>query len=81
MPVADLATTFDVQRMLGDLDVMTLGRILAASPSRIALYRAIEQVRQDEALEEPRTPSAARVACVRALLDEISVRRPIVFRR
>lgn len=67
------ATEGDVHRLLGDIDPLTTSRILAIAPSVDELDEAIRQT-EDEAgfAEEPRTPSSARVANVRAVLAELA---------
>ena len=68
-----IATEGDVKRLLGELDPLTTARILAIAPSVDELDEAIRE-HEDEAAfaEEPRTPSSARVANVRAVLDDVA---------
>ncbi len=72
MFVQSLATASDVRRILGDLDPLTVARILAIAPTRDELDEAvIETADELQFGEEPRTPSSARVASVRAILADV----------
>lgn len=68
------ATEADVIRLLGEVDPLTTARILALSPSVDELDEAI-RASEDEAGfgEESRTPSSARIASLRVLIDELSL--------
>lgn len=68
MFVAQLATATDVTRLLGQVDPLTIARVLAVAPTRDELVEAVSVVEDDEQ-EDPRTPSEARIACVRGILQ------------
>lgn len=67
------ATEGDVTRLLGEVDPLTTARILAIAPSLDELDEAIREC-EDAATfgEEARTPSSARVANLRVVLDELA---------
>ena len=68
-----IATEGDVKRLLGEVDPLTTARILAIAPSVDELDEAIREAEDEAGFgEEPRTPSSARVANVRAILAEIA---------
>jgi hypothetical protein len=72
MFVDQLATEADVTRLLGDVDALTISRILAIAPSRDELDEALREVEDATGFgEEPRTPSTARVASVRAVIEDL----------
>ncbi len=67
------ATEGDVTRLLGEVDAQTTARILAIAPSLDELDEAIRACEDAAAFgEEPRTPSSARVANLRVVLDELA---------
>lgn len=73
MFVDQLATEADVTRLLGDVDPLTIARILAIAPSRDELDLALRQTEDEAGFgEEPRTPSSQRVASVREVLDDLA---------
>ena len=72
MFVDQLATAADVTRLLGDVDPLTIARILAVAPTRDEVDQAFRTVEDELAFgEEPRTPASARVASVRAVIAEL----------
>lgn len=72
MFVDQLATEADVTRLLGEVDALTISRILAIAPSRDELDEAVREVEDETGFgEEPRTPSSARVASVRAIVEDL----------
>jgi len=73
MSVDQPATEADLVHLLGELDPFTISQILSIAPSRDELDEAVQET-QDEAGfgEEPRTPSSARVANVRAVLEDLA---------
>jgi len=73
MSVDQLATEADVTRLLGDVDPLTIARILAIGPTRDELDEAIRLVEDEVGFgEEPHTPSSQRVASVREVLDDLA---------
>lgn len=73
MFVEQLATEADVTRLLGEVDPLTISRILAIAPTRDELDEAVQETEDEAGFgEEPRTPSSARVASVRAILDDLA---------
>ena len=67
------ATEGDVIRLLGEVDPLTTARILAIAPSVDELDEAIREYEDAAGFgEEPRTPSSARVANIRVVLDELA---------
>jgi hypothetical protein len=72
MFVENLATAADVTRLLGEVDPLVIARILAVAPTRDEVDEAARTVENELGFaEEPRTPSSARVACVRAVIAEL----------
>ena len=72
MFIKQLATRADVIRRLGEVDPLTIARILAIAPTVDELGQAVDLT--EDALgfgEEPRTPSSARVANVRAVINDV----------
>lgn len=68
-----LATANDVARILGDVDPLVTARILAIAPSVDELDEAVRATEEEEGFgEEPRTPSSARVANLRAALADLT---------
>ena len=74
MVVEQPATEADVIRLLGEVDPFTTARILEIAPSVDELDEAI-RASEDEAGfgEEPRTSSSARIASIRAVLEELEL--------
>ncbi len=67
------ATEGDVNRLLGEVDALTTARILAIAPSVDELDEAIRETEDEAGFgEEPHTPSSARVANIRVVLDELA---------
>jgi len=67
--VQQLATEADVKRVLGEVDPLTVARILAIAPTRDEVDEAVCSLEEEMGFgEEPRTPSSARVASVRAVI-------------
>jgi hypothetical protein len=67
-----LATRNDIVRRLGEIDPLTIARILAIAPTIDELGQAVDLMEDELGFaDEPRTPSSARVANVRAVLSEI----------
>ena len=74
MLVHQLATAADVRRLVGDVDPLFISRILALAPTRDELDQALQELDDvSELVEEPRTPSSARVAAGRAILDDLAM--------
>ena len=72
MFVAQLATAADVTRLLGEVQPLAVARILAIAPTRDELDEAVRELEDELGFgEEPRTPSSARVACVRAVIADL----------
>lgn len=68
-----LATARDVARLLGEVDPLITARILAIAPSLDELDEAVRATEEEEGFgEEPRTPSSARVANIRAVLADLT---------
>ncbi len=73
MPGHQPATAADVTRVLGDLDSLIIARILALAPTCDELDEAVQELADEAGFgEELHTPSSARVAGVRAILDELA---------
>lgn len=71
--IPQLATESDISRLLGEVDPLTVARILAIAPSVDELDEALRAVEEEQGFgEEPRTPSSARVASVREVLAELA---------
>lgn len=71
--IPQLATESDISRLLGEVDPLTVARILAIAPSVDELDEALRTVEEEQGFgEEPRTPSSARVASVREVLAELA---------
>jgi len=68
MFVDQLATQADVTRLLGQIDPLMVARVLAVAPTRDELLEAVSVI-EDDQQEEPRTPSEARIACLRGILQ------------
>lgn len=69
MFVDRLATAADVSRLLGEVDALTVARVLAIVPTRDELGEAVRaRADEDGAEATPTTPSSMRVACIRGLL-------------
>ena len=66
--VDQLATATDVTRLLGEIDPLTVARVLAVAPTRGELLEAAN-VAIDDPEQAARTPSQARIACVRGILQ------------
>ncbi|CAN5893732.1 hypothetical protein BH11MYX3_BH11MYX3_12030 [soil metagenome] len=67
-----LATASDVGRLLGDVDPLITARILAIAPTRDELNEAVRETEDEVGFgEQPRDPSSARVANIRAVLVEL----------
>lgn len=72
MFVDQLATAADVTRLLGEVEPLTVARILAIAPTRDELDEAVRQLEDELGFgEEPRTPSSERVACVRGVIADL----------
>jgi hypothetical protein len=72
MFVDQLATAADVSRLLGEVDPITVARILAIAPTRDELDEAVRETEDELGFgEEPRTPSSVRVACLRGVLADL----------
>lgn len=73
MLVDQPATEADLTRLLGEVDPLTTARILAIAASVDELDEAIRETEDEAGFgEEPRTPSSARVANIRVVLDELA---------
>ena len=73
MFIKQLATRDDVVHRLGEVDPLTIARILAIAPTLDELEQAIEITEDEERFaEEPHTPSSARVANLHAVLVGVS---------
>jgi hypothetical protein len=72
MFIKQLATRADVIRRLGEIDPLTIARILAIAPTIDELGQAVDLTEDEIGFgDEPRTPSSARVANVRAVINEV----------
>jgi len=72
MFVDRLATATDVTRLLGEVQPLDVARILEVAPTRAELEEAVRELEDEPGFgEEPRTPSSARVACVRAAIADM----------
>ena len=68
------ATASDVNRLLGDVDPHVLERILETGATPDEIGEALLVLEDERGFgEEPRPPSSARVAEIRALLQELAV--------
>lgn len=73
MFIDQLATDADVIRLLGEIDQLTIARILAIAPTVDELDEAVQATADEAGFgEEPRTPSSARVQSIRAVLAELA---------
>lgn len=65
------ATAANVTELLGEIDPITMDRLLATGASADEIAEAVDEVQDEDAFgEEPRQPSSPRVAQVRAILEE-----------
>ena len=73
MAATSPASEADVTRLIGEVDPLTIARILAIAPSVDELDEAARQVEDEDSFgEEPHTPSSVRVAHVRTVLAELA---------
>lgn len=70
MFVDKLATAADVTRLLGQIDRLTVAKVLAVAPTRDELVEAVSVVENDHE-KEPCTPSEQRIECVRGILEAL----------
>ncbi len=70
--MSQLATATDVTRLLGEVQPLAVARILEIAPTRDELDEAVREIEDELGFgEEPRTPSSARVACVRTVIADL----------
>lgn len=73
MSVDQPATEADLNRLLGEVDPLTTARILAIAPTVDEFDEAIRESEDEAGFgEEPHTPSSARVANIRDVLEELA---------
>ncbi len=72
MRATNPATAADVNRTLGDVDPLVVERILETGASAQEIAEALRESLEEVGFgEEPHEPSSARVAEVKAVLDEL----------